>query len=58
VAPEVLAALADCSRSEVHATGPDRVLVECYRDAPTPTALLFFAVSAAEVTTVTAYHPG
>ncbi|MFD9889996.1 carboxymuconolactone decarboxylase family protein [Amycolatopsis sp. NPDC059027] len=58
VAPEVLAVLAACGRTEVRATGPDRVVVECYGDAPVPAALLFFTVSGTAVTDVTAYRPG
>ncbi|MFE0023106.1 carboxymuconolactone decarboxylase family protein [Amycolatopsis sp. NPDC059021] len=58
VAPEVLAVLSGCDRPEVRATGPDRVVVECYGDAPVPSALLFCTVSGTAVTDVTAYRPG
>ncbi len=50
-------AAAGYTRIEVHATGPDRVVAECYDDGPMPAVLLFFQVSDGEVTEVTGYRP-
>jgi 4-carboxymuconolactone decarboxylase len=55
--PEVRAVLAEFGRAEVQATGPDRVVVSCYGDGPTPGALLFVTVEGSEVASVTAYQP-
>ncbi|MFJ9786287.1 carboxymuconolactone decarboxylase family protein [Amycolatopsis sp. NPDC101161] len=56
-AADVAAVLADFPRTEVQATGPDRVLVSCFGDDPVPGAVLHCSVSGAEVTSVTVFRP-
>ncbi|RSD14843.1 carboxymuconolactone decarboxylase family protein [Amycolatopsis eburnea] len=51
---EVLAAL---PRTEVQATGPDRVLVSCFGDDDVPGAVLHCAVTGGDVTSVTVFRP-
>lgn len=50
--PELVAGFA---RTNVQATGRNRVVVECYADADTPAAILAVTVAGAEVTTITTY---
>ncbi|WIY01576.1 carboxymuconolactone decarboxylase family protein [Amycolatopsis mongoliensis] len=49
--------LAEFPRTEVQATGPDRVLVSCFGDDPVPGAVLHCAVTGGEVTSVTVFRP-
>jgi len=54
---ELAGVLAEFPRTEVQATGPDRVLVSCFGDAPVPGAVLHCAVEGGDVTFVTVFHP-
>ncbi|WP_439381874.1 carboxymuconolactone decarboxylase family protein [Amycolatopsis lexingtonensis] len=56
-AAEVAEVLAEFPRTEVQATGPDRVLVSCFGDDPVPGAVLHCAVTGGEVTSVTVFRP-
>ena len=58
-APEagVAEVLGEFPRTEVQATGPDRVLVSCFGDEPVPGAVLHCAVTGGEVTSVTVFRP-
>jgi 4-carboxymuconolactone decarboxylase len=49
--------LGEFPRTEVQATGPDRVLVSCFGDDPVPGAVLHCAVTGGEVTSVTVFRP-
>ncbi|OXM62106.1 carboxymuconolactone decarboxylase family protein [Amycolatopsis vastitatis] len=54
---EVADVLAEFPRTEVQATGPDRVLVSCFGDDPTPGAVLHCSVDGGEVASVTVFRP-
>ncbi|MGW5724141.1 carboxymuconolactone decarboxylase family protein [Amycolatopsis sp. NPDC003865] len=54
---EVAEVLAELPRTEVQATGPDRVLVSCFGDDSVPGAVLHCAVTGGEVTSVTVFRP-
>lgn len=54
---EVAEVLGEFPRTEVQATGPDRVLVSCFGDAPVPGAVLHCAVTGGGVTSVTVFRP-
>ncbi|GLY38780.1 hypothetical protein Amsp01_048040 [Amycolatopsis sp. NBRC 101858] len=54
---EVAEVLGEFPRTEVQATGPDRVLVSCFGDEPVPGAVLHCAVTGGEVTSVTVFRP-
>ncbi|MGW4526198.1 carboxymuconolactone decarboxylase family protein [Amycolatopsis sp. NPDC004378] len=54
---EVAEVLREFPRTEVQATGPDRVLVSCFGDGPVPGAVLHCVVDGAEVASVTVFHP-
>ena len=55
---EVGEVLGELPRTEVQATGPDRVLVSCFGDDdPVPAAVLHCAVAGGEVTSVTVFRP-
>ncbi|MEU0788435.1 carboxymuconolactone decarboxylase family protein [Amycolatopsis sp. NPDC005961] len=54
---EVAEVLGELPRTEVQATGPDRVLVSCFGDAPVPGAVLHCVVTGGEVTSVTVFRP-
>ncbi|WP_284745884.1 carboxymuconolactone decarboxylase family protein [Amycolatopsis sp. RTGN1] len=58
-APEagVAEVLGEFPRTEVQATGPDRVLVSCFGDEPVPGAVLHCGVTGGEVTSVTVFRP-
>ncbi|WP_329045151.1 carboxymuconolactone decarboxylase family protein [Amycolatopsis sp. NBC_01488] len=56
-APEVAEVLGEFPRTEVQATGPDRVLVSCFGDDTVPGAVLHCAVTGGEVTSVTVFRP-
>ncbi|WP_372667110.1 carboxymuconolactone decarboxylase family protein [Amycolatopsis kentuckyensis] len=56
-AAEVAEVLAEFPRTEVQATGPDRVLVSCFGDDAGPGAVLHCAVTGGEVTSVTVFRP-
>jgi 4-carboxymuconolactone decarboxylase len=49
--------LGEFPRTEVQATGPDRVLVSCFGDDLVPGAVLHCAVTGGEVTSVTVFRP-
>ena len=53
---EVADVLADFPRTEVQATGPDRVLVSCYGGDPVPGAVLHCAVDGGNVTSITVFR--
>jgi 4-carboxymuconolactone decarboxylase len=56
---EVAEVLAELPRTEVQATGPDRVLVSCFGEgeSPAPGAVVHCAVTGGEVTSVTVFRP-
>ncbi|HKN56912.1 MAG TPA: carboxymuconolactone decarboxylase family protein [Amycolatopsis sp.] len=54
---DVRAVLDEFPRTEVQATGPDRVVVSCYGDEPEPGALLFVTVEGSKVASVRVYRP-
>lgn len=54
---EVAEVLGEFPRTEVQATGPDRVLVSCFGDDPAPGAVLHCVVTGAEVASVTVLRP-
>jgi 4-carboxymuconolactone decarboxylase len=54
---EVGEVLGELPRTEVQATGPDRVLVSCFGDDPVPGAVLHCVVTGGEVTSVTVFRP-
>jgi 4-carboxymuconolactone decarboxylase len=54
---EVAEVLGEFPRTEVQATGPDRVLVSCFGDDAVPGAVLHCAVTDGEVTSVTVFRP-
>ncbi|MEU8637623.1 carboxymuconolactone decarboxylase family protein [Amycolatopsis sp. NPDC048633] len=54
---EVGEVLGEFPRTEVQATGPDRVLVSCFGDDPVPGAVLHCAVTGREVASVTVFRP-
>ncbi|MGW3961641.1 carboxymuconolactone decarboxylase family protein [Amycolatopsis sp. NPDC005003] len=53
---EVAEVLAAFPRTEVQATGPDRVLVSCFGDDPVPGAVLHCSVDGGDVTSVTVFR--
>ena len=57
LAAEVAEVLAEFPRTEVQATGPDRVLVSCFGDDAVPGAVLHCAVTGGEVTSITVFRP-
>ncbi|MEV6643171.1 carboxymuconolactone decarboxylase family protein [Amycolatopsis sp. NPDC051371] len=57
VEAEVAEVLAEFPRTEVQATGPDRVLVTCFGDEPAPGAVLHCSVTGAEVASVMVFRP-
>ncbi|WP_410574515.1 carboxymuconolactone decarboxylase family protein [Amycolatopsis sp. cmx-4-61] len=54
---EVAEVLAEFPRTEVQATGPDRVLVSCFGDDPVPGAVLHCVADGRGVTSVTVFRP-
>ncbi|MEU5261658.1 carboxymuconolactone decarboxylase family protein [Amycolatopsis sp. NPDC021455] len=54
---EVAAVLAEFPRTDVQATGPDRVLVSCFGDGPAPGAVLHCSVDGGDVASVTVFRP-
>jgi 4-carboxymuconolactone decarboxylase len=56
-ADEVAEVLGEFPRTEVQATGPDRVLVSCFGAEAVPGAVLHCAVTGGDVTSVTVFRP-
>ncbi len=54
---EVAEVLAEFPRTEVQATGPDRVLVSCFGPGPAPGAVVHCVVAGGEVAFATVFRP-